>query len=99
MLGVSVQLRGLWSRQVLLQLEWSCAGGSLMTPLFNCLLDKSCLLQITSFDMLQRLTCDVCKGRGLPKQGAKPCPNPKCTDPHNCMAGMGYRVMIVDGEQ
>lgn len=74
------------------------------------------LVTITSFEMLQRLTCEACKGRCGQSAGigsksgpggpaaryaaslAKSCPRQSCNDPQNCMAGMGWRVIIVDGK-
>ena len=69
------------------------------------------LVTITSYEMMQRLTCDACKGRVAAPGGggsggggggavAGVCVGlrPPCRDPQNCMAGQHWKVVIVDGE-
>lgn len=53
---------------------------------------------ITSYEMMQRLTCDACKGRSGPHTSMCAGQRPPCTDPQNCMASLRWRVVIVDGE-
>ena len=51
-----------------------------------------------SYEMMQRLTCDACKGRG-PAQpgGAAAGQRPPCRDPQNCLAAQRWKVVIADG--
>ena len=53
---------------------------------------------ITSYEMMQRLTCDACKGRGGPHTSVCSGSRPPCRDTQNCMAAQRWRVVIVDGE-
>ncbi|PSC75396.1 DNA annealing helicase and endonuclease ZRANB3 [Micractinium conductrix] len=59
--------------------------------------DSLPLVCITSYEMMQRLTCDACKGRGVQQQ-ASMCAGqrPPCRDPHHCMACLQWRVVVVD---
>ena len=54
---------------------------------------------ITSYEMMQRLTCDACKGRGGQQASVCSGTRPPCRDTQNCMASQRWRVVIVDGEQ
>lgn len=54
---------------------------------------------ITSYEMMQRLTCDACKGRGGQQASVVSGTRPPCRDTQNCMASQRWRVLIVDGEQ
>ncbi|KAL4428086.1 hypothetical protein ABPG75_002175 [Micractinium tetrahymenae] len=54
------------------------------------------LVCITSYEMMQRLTCDACKGRGGPHASMCAGQRPPCADPQNCMASLRWRVVIVD---
>lgn len=47
---------------------------------------------VTSYEMLQRLCCDACKGRS-PGQGKGACP--PC-EGNGCMASVGWKVVIAD---
>ena len=90
--------------------SWDCAEGldgcnrlacsrrvSVLPPPFQ---DSLPLVCITSYEMMQRLTCDACKGRGVQQQ-ASMCAGqrPPCRDPHHCMACLQWRVVVVDGER
>lgn len=57
------------------------------------------LVTITSYEMMQRLTCDACKGRGGQHVSMCAGQRPPCRDPHNCMAALRWQVVIVDGEE
>lgn len=57
------------------------------------------LVCITSYEMMQRLTCDACKGRGGPHTSMCAGQRPPCADPQNCMASLRWQVVIVDGER
>jgi hypothetical protein len=56
------------------------------------------LVTITSYEMMQRLTCDACKGRGGPHTSVCAGQRLPCKDPQNCIASQRWRVVIVDGE-
>jgi len=56
------------------------------------------LVTITSYEMMQRLTCDACKGRGGPHVSMCAGKRPPCRDPQNCMASLRWKVVVVDGE-
>lgn len=48
--------------------------------------------------MMQRLTCDACKGRGGQHISMVQGQRLPCRDLQNCMAAQRWRVVIVDGE-
>ncbi|GAB4813573.1 hypothetical protein N2152v2_000619 [Parachlorella kessleri] len=54
------------------------------------------LVTITSFEMMQRLTCEGCKQRGQEKQGLCANAGRRCAGAQLCMAAMGWKVIIVD---
>ncbi|PRW44334.1 DNA annealing helicase and endonuclease ZRANB3 [Chlorella sorokiniana] len=51
---------------------------------------------ITSYEMMQRLTCDACKGRGGQQASVCSGTRPPCRDTQNCMASQRWRIVIVD---
>lgn len=57
------------------------------------------LVCITSYEMMQRLTCDACKARAGPHASMCAGQRPPCADPMNCMASLRWRVVVVDGER
>lgn len=53
-----------------------------------------------SYEMMQRLTCDACKGKGAAQHGGGMAAGqrPPCRDPQNCLAAQRWKVVIADGE-
>lgn len=54
------------------------------------------LVTITSYEMMQRLTCDACKNRVVQGAGMRAGRRPSCRDLQNCMASQRWKVVIVD---
>ncbi len=49
---------------------------------------------VTSYDMMQRLTCDVCKNHHVKRGGRG---GGVCEGPAKCMAAMGFKVSVSGG--